>query len=113
MFDPQQVEDAVKRHRPKIVAVVQGDTSTTMAQPLDAIGRICRAHDALVYVDATASVAGMALETDAWRLDAVSAGLQKCLSGPPGVAPVTFNDRVEAVVRARRHVRAGDPPGGL
>ena len=110
VFDPQQVEDAVKRHRPKLVAVVQGDTSTTMAQPLDAIGRICRAHDALVYVDATASVAGMALETDAWRLDAVSAGLQKCLSGPPGVAPVTFNERVEAVVRARRHVEQGIRP---
>ena len=110
MFDPQRIEDAVKRHRPKLVAVVQGDTSTTMAQPLDAIGRICREHDALIYVDATASVAGMPLETDAWRLDAVSAGLQKCLSGPPGIAPLTFNERVEAVVRARKHVEQGIRP---
>ena len=110
VFDPQRLEDAVKRHRPKLVAVVQGDTSTTMAQPLDAIGRICREHDALIYVDATASVAGMPLETDAWRLDAVSAGLQKCLSGPPGIAPLTFNERVEAVVRARKHVEQGIRP---
>ena len=110
VFDPQQVEDAVKRHRPKLVAIVQGDTSTTMAQPLDAVGRICREHDALIYVDATASVTGMPLETDAWQLDAVSAGLQKCLSGPPGIAPVTFNERVAAVVRSRKHVEQGIRP---
>jgi len=110
VFDPQQIEDAVKRHRPKLVALVQGDTSTTMAQPLDVVGRICRDHGALVHVDATASVTGMPLETDAWQLDAVTAGLQKCLSGPPGVAPVTFNDRVEAVVRSRRHVEQGIRP---
>ena len=110
VFDPQRIEDAVKRHRPKLVAVVHGDTSTTMAQPLDAVGRICREQGALVYVDATASVAGMPLETDAWQLDAVSAGLQKCLSGPPGIAPMTFNDRVEAIVRSRRHVEQGIRP---
>ena len=110
VFEPQRIEDAVKRHRPKLVALVQGDTSTTMAQPLDAVGRICREQGALVYVDATASVAGMPLETDAWQLDAVSAGLQKCLSGPPGIAPVTFNDRVEAIVRSRRHVEEGIRP---
>ena len=44
VFDPQQIEDAVRRHHPKLVAIVQGDTSTTMAQPLDAVGRICREH---------------------------------------------------------------------
>ena len=112
VFDPGRIEEAVKRHRPKILAIVQGDTSTTMAQPLDAIGRICREHGVLTYVDATASVAGMPLETDAWQLDAVSAGLQKCLSGPPGIAPVTFNDRIDTVVRSRKHVEQGIRPDG-
>ena len=112
VFDPQQIEDAVKAHRPKLVALVQGDTSTTMAQPLDAVGAICRAHDALVFVDATASLTGMPLEADAWQLDAVSAGLQKCLSGPPGCAPITFNERVESVVLPRRHIEQGVRPDG-
>jgi (S)-ureidoglycine-glyoxylate aminotransferase len=112
VFDPQQIEDAVKVHRPRLVAIVQGDTSTTMAQPLAEVGEICRRHGALLYVDATASITGMPLETDAWKLDAVSVGLQKCLSGPPGVAPLTFNERVEAVVRARRHVEQGIRPAG-
>ena len=110
VFEPDQIEAAVKTHRPKLVALVQGDTSTTMAQPLAEVGAICRAHDALVFVDATASLTGMPLETDAWQLDAVSAGLQKCLSGPPGCAPITFNERIEAVVAPRRHIEQGVRP---
>jgi (S)-ureidoglycine-glyoxylate aminotransferase len=66
----------------KIVAVSHGDTSTTMAQPLAELGKLCRAHDALLYVDATATLGGMDVATDAWQLDVVSAGLQKCLGGP-------------------------------
>jgi len=112
VFEAEQIEAAVKAHKPKLVAVVQGDTSTTMAQPLAEVGPICRAHDALLYVDATASITGMPLETDAWCLDAVSAGLQKCLSGPPGIAPLTLNERVEAVVNGRKHIELGIRPDG-
>ena len=110
IFDPQQIEDAVRTHQPKLVAIVQGDTSTTMAQPLADIGPICRRLGALLYVDATASITGMDLRTDEWQLDAVSAGLQKCLSGPPGVSPLTFNQRVEEAVLARKHVEQGIRP---
>jgi (S)-ureidoglycine---glyoxylate transaminase len=58
VFAPEAIEAAVKRHRPKLVAMVHGDTSTTMAQPLDEIGAICRRYDALLYVDATATLGG-------------------------------------------------------
>ena len=84
-----------KQFKPKIVAVSHGDTSTTMAQPLAELGKLCRAHDALLYVDATATLGGMDLPTDAWQLDVVSAGLQKCLGGPSGSAPLTLNERAE------------------
>ena len=70
-----------------------GDTSTTMAQPLAELGKLCRAQDALLYVDATATLGGMDLPCDAWQLDVVSGGLQKCLAGPSGSAPLTLNDR--------------------
>jgi len=112
VFEPEQIEAAIKAHRPKLVAVVQGDTSTTMAQPLAAIGPICRREGVLVYVDATASIGGMDLSTDAWQLDAVSAGLQKCLSGPPGAAPVTFNQRIAEIIEGRKHVEQGIRPEG-
>jgi len=58
-------------------------------------------------VDCTASLAGNAFEMDAWCIDAASAGLQKCLSGPPGSAPLSFNERVGTVVAARRHIEQG------
>jgi (S)-ureidoglycine---glyoxylate transaminase len=107
VFEPDRIEDAVRRHRPGLVAICQGDTSTTMLQSLAEIGAICRRRDALLYVDCTASLAGNPFEADAWQIDAASAGLQKCLSGPPGIAPVTFNERVENVLQHRKHVEQG------
>ena len=113
VFTAEQFEDAIRRHRPKIVAAVHGDTSTTMAQPLDDLGALCRRYDAILYVDATATIGGMDLPVDAWQLDAVSAGLQKCLSGPPGSAPITFNERVAALVTERKHIEEGIRPEGF
>lgn len=107
VFEPDQVADAVRRVRPRLLAVVQGDTSTTMCQPLAEIGGVCREHDVLLYSDVTASVGGNELHTDAWGLDAVTAGLQKCLGGPSGSAPITLSPRAADLVRGRRHVEAG------
>ena len=95
VFPPEHLERELKKFKPKIVAISHGDTSTTMAQPLAELGALCRAHEALLYVDATATLGGMDLPVDAWKLDVVSAGLQKCLGGPSGSAPLTLNDRVE------------------
>ena len=94
VFTPAAIEQAIRETRPKLLAVVHGDTSTTMMQPLDEIGEICARHDVLFYTDVTASLGVSPVETDAWGLDAVTAGLQKCLAGPSGSAPCldTFGD---------------------
>jgi (S)-ureidoglycine-glyoxylate aminotransferase len=110
VFEPEQLEAAIRQHRPKIVAVVHGDTSTTMAQPLEELGAICRRYSAFLFVDATATVGGMDLRMDEWQIDALSAGLQKCLSGPPGSAPISFNDRVATLVLQRKHIEKGIEP---
>ena len=107
VFDPQQIADAIRLVKPKLVAIVQGDTSTTMLQPLQDIGKICREAGVLLYCDATASIAGNPLFTDDWQLDVVSVGLQKCLCGPSGSAPITIGERAVEVVEARRHIEAG------
>jgi (S)-ureidoglycine---glyoxylate transaminase len=107
VFSPEQVEAALVDVRPKVLAVVQGDTSTTMCQPLADLGELCRRHDVLFYCDATASIGGNAFATDAWQLDVVTAGLQKCLGGPSGSAPITISPRAAQVIRGRRHVEAG------
>ncbi len=107
VFTPDQVEDAIKRIRPRLLLTVQGDTSTTMLQPLAELGAICRRYDVLFYTDATASLGGNALETDAWGLDAVSAGMQKCLGGPSGTSPITLSARMEEAIRRRKCVEEG------
>ena len=107
VFEPEQIEKAIREVQPKMLAVVQGDTSTTMLQPLEHLGEICRRYDVLFYSDATASIGGNPFKTDEWQLDAVSVGLQKCLGGPSGSAPITLSERYVELVRKRHHVEAG------
>ena len=99
--------EILARIGPKVVATVHGDTSTTMAQPLDGLGALCRAEGALSYVDATATLGGMEIAADRWDVDIVTGGLQKCLGGPSGSAPVTLSDAAAAHIAARRHVERG------
>src|SRR5215813_4761381 len=113
VFAPDEIEAAIRRERPKLIAISHGDTSTTMLQPLAEIGALCRQHDVLLYVDCTASLGGNPFATDAWHIDIASAGLQKCLSGPPGSAPITFNDRIAALVNERKHIEQGIRPPGV
>ncbi len=107
VFREEVLEREIRSFNPTLVAISHGDTSTTMAQPLAALGRICRAQDALLYVDATATLGGMDVPIDAWQLDVVSAGLQKCLGGPSGSAPLTLNERAERRIVRRRHTEQG------
>jgi (S)-ureidoglycine-glyoxylate aminotransferase len=107
VIDPQAVEDVVRRVRPRLVGAVFGDTSTTVAQPIEPLGEICARYDALLYVDATATLSGMACPVDAWGADIVTAGLQKCLGGPSGSAPITISDRAADHINGRRHVERG------
>ncbi|MGK2912061.1 MAG: pyridoxal-phosphate-dependent aminotransferase family protein [Sphingobium sp.] len=98
---------AIARTGPKLVVSVHGDTSTTMAQPLDGLGALCRAAGALSYVDATATIGGIEIAADRWGVDVVTGGLQKCLGGPSGSAPITISDAAAAHIFSRRHVEQG------
>ncbi|GAB3276137.1 pyridoxal-phosphate-dependent aminotransferase family protein [Microbacterium lacusdiani] len=101
------IEEAILRVKPHVLALVQGDTSTTMNQPLDEVGELCARHGVLFYTDATASLGGNPFEADAWGVDAATAGLQKCLGGPSGSAPITLSERAVEVIRSRGRVEAG------
>jgi len=103
----EAIAAAIERTGPKLVATVHGDTSTTMAQPLDGLGALCRAVGALSYVDATATIGGMDIAADRWGVDVVTGGLQKCLGGPSGSAPITISDAAADAIFARRHVEQG------
>jgi (S)-ureidoglycine-glyoxylate aminotransferase len=107
------IAQAIERTAPKVVACVHGDTSTTMAQPLAGLGALCRAAGALSYVDATATIGGMELAADAWGIDVMTGGLQKCLGGPSGSAPITISDRAAEHIFARRHTEQGIRAAGM
>jgi (S)-ureidoglycine-glyoxylate aminotransferase len=102
-----QIKHEIERIGPNVVACVHGDTSTTMAQPLDGLGEICRVAGALSYVDATATIGGMEIAADRWGVDIVTGGLQKCLGGPSGSSPITISDRAAEHIFSRRHVEKG------
>jgi (S)-ureidoglycine-glyoxylate aminotransferase len=61
----------------------------------------------LLYVDVTASIVGNEFAMDEWGVDVATAGLQKCLAGPSGSAPVSFSPRAVEVIDARKLVEAG------
>ena len=102
IIPPERIETALRSQpEAKVVALVHAETSTGAHQPLEEIARIVGDTDALLLVDAVTSLGGVPLETDAWGLDVVYAGTQKCLSVPPGLAPITFSSKAEAVIERR------------
>lgn len=107
VFDPEEVIKAIHTHKPSLVAMVHGETSTGQMQPLAEIGKACRDLDILLVVDAVATIGGTPVETDVWHLDAVMGGTQKCLSVPSGMAPLTYNSRVEQKLMSRKTVERG------
>jgi alanine-glyoxylate transaminase / serine-glyoxylate transaminase / serine-pyruvate transaminase len=103
VVDHARVEEALRREAPvKAVALVHAETSTGAHQPIDGLGKLCHAHGALLVVDCVTSLGGVPVEVDAWEADAVYSGTQKCLSCPPGLAPLTLSSRALETVRARR-----------
>jgi alanine-glyoxylate transaminase/serine-glyoxylate transaminase/serine-pyruvate transaminase len=105
VFPPDEVAQAVARVSPKVVGIVHAETSTGAWQPLEEISNIVHAAGALLLVDCVTSLGGAPVEVDGWQLDAVYSGTQKCLSCPPGLAPVTFSPRaVEAMERRKSKV---------
>ena len=107
------VATAIERFAPHVVASVHGDTSTTMTQPLEGLGALCRSAGAFSYVDATATIGGMEIAADRWGVDVVTGGLQKCLGGPSGSAPITISERAAEHIADRRHVELGIARAGL
>lgn len=107
VFDPEDVFREIKKVQPKIVAIVHGETSTGCMQPLEEIGKACREMDVILVVDAVATIGGTDVNVDEWQLDGVIGGTQKCLSVPSGMAPITYNDRIEKIVLSRKKVERG------
>ncbi|MBC7234878.1 MAG: alanine--glyoxylate aminotransferase family protein, partial [Chloroflexi bacterium] len=99
---PEQVEAALKKVRAKAVAIVHGETSTGVLQPLEEIARIAHEHEALFTVDCVTSLGGVPVEVDRLGIDVVYSGTQKCLGAPPSLAPMSFSQAAVQAYKARK-----------
>jgi alanine-glyoxylate transaminase/serine-glyoxylate transaminase/serine-pyruvate transaminase len=101
-IDPAALIAEVRAWAPAVVAMVHAETSTGVANPVSELADEIHARDGLFVLDCVTSLGGMPVEVDAWGVDAAYSGTQKCLSAPPGLAPVTLSPR--AVVRLGRRL---------
>jgi len=93
VFSLEEIEKACAEHKPDIVWMAHAETSTGAHQPMVGISDIVHKHGGLLMLDTVTSIGGVPLLLDEWGVDAAYAGGQKCLSCPPGIAPLTFGDR--------------------
>ena len=93
VFETDDLEPVLDRVRPKVVGIVMAETSTGAWQPIEEISKQVHNAGAMMLVDAVTSLGGVPVEVDAWNIDAIYSGSQKCLSCPPGLAPISFSDR--------------------
>lgn len=104
IIEPARVEAALKQlEHPKLVAVVHAETSTGAESPVAEIAKVVHATNALFLVDAVTSLGGCPVKVDEWGIDAIYSGTQKCLSCPPGLAPVSLSPRALKVAMNRKH----------
>jgi alanine-glyoxylate transaminase/serine-glyoxylate transaminase/serine-pyruvate transaminase len=98
----EAVEEALRSSDAKAIAVVQGETSTGVLQPIEELSKLAREYDALLIVDAVTSLGGCELNVDAWSVDVCFSASQKCLNCPPGLAPITLSESALNVIMNRK-----------
>jgi alanine-glyoxylate transaminase / serine-glyoxylate transaminase / serine-pyruvate transaminase len=101
-FTSAELYSAVEEIRPAVLALVHGETSTGVMQPLAGIGDLCREFDCLLLVDAVTSLATAPFFFDDWKIDAAYSCSQKGLSCPPGLGPIAFGPRALEKIRSRQ-----------
>lgn len=103
VIEADAIAAALREHPgARLVALVHAETSTGAWQPIAEIAPLVHAAGALLVVDTVTSLGGCPVRLDEWQVDAAYSGTQKCLSCPPGLAPLSFGPRALEVLRARR-----------
>lgn len=102
-IDPQLFEDTLKRNSDiSLCTFVHAETSTGAKSDIKTLTEIAHQNNCLVIADTVTSLGGIPLLIDEWKIDAAYSGSQKCLSCPPGLSPVTFNDNAVEFIKQRK-----------
>ncbi len=105
-FTLEELTEAVKTHKPAILAIVHAETSTGVRQPLEGLGEVCREHNCLLLVDTVTSLGAVPIFLDKWGIDLSYSCSQKGLGCPPGIGPFTMSPRAVEKMHNRRTVVA-------
>jgi alanine-glyoxylate transaminase/serine-glyoxylate transaminase/serine-pyruvate transaminase len=101
-FEVDAIERALRERPARVVTLVHAETSTGARQPeIAAIAEACHRQGGLLILDCVTSLGGLPVEIDAWKVDIAYSAAQKCLSAPPGMAPITVSPRAEEKIRTR------------
>ena len=100
-FSLDEIEAALIKYKPTLLAIVHAETSTGVCQPMDGIGELCRKYNCLLLLDTVTSLGGVPLYLDSWKVDLAYSCSQKGLSCPPGLGPFTMNKRAEEKLSSR------------
>jgi len=100
-FTFAQIEAGIKEHKPDLLFVTHGESSTGVLQPLEGLGPLCHANNCLLAVDTVASLGGAPLKADDLEIDVIYTGSQKTLGVPPGTAPISFSPKATEAFKAR------------
>ena len=93
-LEPASISDALRAHPDaKVIAVVHSETSTTILNPIEAIGKVVKESRALFLVDAVSSLGGVLIDVDGWGIDLCPSASQKCLGATPGLAPISVSPK--------------------
>ncbi|XP_069720707.1 alanine--glyoxylate aminotransferase isoform X2 [Phaenicophaeus curvirostris] len=101
-FTLQDIQEGLARHKPSVLFITHGESSTGVLQPLDGLGQLCHRHGCLLLVDAVASLGGAPIFMDQQEIDVLYSGSQKVLNAPPGSAPISFSDRAREKMQKRK-----------
>ena len=101
-FTLEEIEEALKEHRPTMLGMVHAETSTGILQPMEGIGELCRQYGCLLLLDTVTSLGAVPVCLDDWKVDLAYSCSQKGLSCPPGLGPFTMGPRAEAKMQARK-----------
>ncbi|CAL8138958.1 unnamed protein product [Orchesella dallaii] len=101
-FSLSEIEAALQKHRPTILYLINGESSTGVYQPLEGIGELCYKYDCISIIDVVATVGQQPIKMDENKIDVVYFNSQKGCGGIVGLAPVSFSPRAIRKVRRRQ-----------
>ncbi|XP_068025516.1 alanine--glyoxylate aminotransferase isoform X3 [Melanerpes formicivorus] len=101
-FTPWDIEEGLVHHKPSVLFITHGESSTGVLQPLEGLGELCHRHGCLLIVDAVASLGGAPIFMDRQEIDALYSGSQKVLNVPPGSALISFSERAREKMLRRK-----------